>query len=145
MSDWPFVELGKDDAKKALEAVAFRVWPEDRELRCMELAQWLVYLDDPTIPEAVEERRRITLTRIVDRAREAVGEPRLVVHSFLGTLGADHDLERALALVDEADRVGWMPHLLRHELAVVVGRRRYNFDVKRPDAEGGNDWTVRTA
>jgi hypothetical protein len=37
-----------------------------------ELAEWLVSMDDPADEFGCKERQRVTLTQIVDRAREAL-------------------------------------------------------------------------
>jgi hypothetical protein len=37
-------------------------------------ARWLVAMDDPDNLDGMAERRSITLTRIIDRARKALGE-----------------------------------------------------------------------
>jgi len=39
-----------------------------------ELAQWLISMDDLEQPAGLEARRTVTLTRIIDRARQALGE-----------------------------------------------------------------------
>ena len=59
--------------------------------------------------------------------------PRIVIHSRMGGMGADHDLSHALELVDRADEIVWTTSLLRHELAVAVDGRVYCYDVPRPE------------
>jgi hypothetical protein len=39
-----------------------------------EFARWLVSMDDPDNLDGMSERRTITLTRIIERAREALGK-----------------------------------------------------------------------
>jgi hypothetical protein len=39
-----------------------------------ELAEWLISMDDIDQPAGLEARRTVTLTRIIDRARQALGE-----------------------------------------------------------------------
>lgn len=58
---------------------------------------------------------------------------RTTVHSFLGFVGADHDLDAALEKVDQADEVAWATHMIHHDLAVRIGDRIYRYDVPRPE------------
>lgn len=59
---------------------------------------------------------------------------RTTVHSFLGGfIGADHDLDRALQLVERSDERAWATHMIRHDLAVRVGDDVYRYDVQRPE------------
>lgn len=84
-----------------------------------------------------------------DAAKEAVragaftigedyeGAGRVIVHCFIGMIGADWDLDTVLTEIDNAEEIGWTRHLFGHELAVLSalhdGRRTlYHFDVKQP-------------
>lgn len=61
---------------------------------------------------------------------------RRIIHSFLGFLGADWDLDGVVDLIDKARGVYWVHGFDGHDLAVlttVEGRSvQYNFQVKRP-------------
>lgn len=62
--------LSNDEAAQLVEAVEAL----DRRAGALEeFARWVVALDDPEDVLAREERRTVTLTRIIDRAREALG------------------------------------------------------------------------
>jgi hypothetical protein len=58
---------------------------------------------------------------------------RTTVHSFLGTIGADHDLDDALARVEKSDDRAWVTHMIQHDLAVLVNGKQYHYDVQRPE------------
>lgn len=45
---------------------------------------------------------------------------RNLIHCFLGSFGADWDLDGALALLERAERIAWANHGLRHDLVIVV-------------------------
>lgn len=60
-------------------------------------------------------------------------KPRRVIHSMRGGLGADWDLDGAIAAVESAREVAWVDHLLGHNLAVrEADGRIVHFEVKRP-------------
>lgn len=61
---------------------------------------------------------------------------RQIIHSRLGGIGADHNLNQALDLVEQAERIAWTTSLLRHDLAVCVGTRIYCYDIPRPERVG---------
>jgi hypothetical protein len=126
--------ITKDEAKAALEAAAFTIPAgglDTRNERCVAVCRWLTALDQ--IPRI---DRQPTLETAFALARAALGPERRIVHSFQGTLGTDHDLERALELVDEATEVGWSEYpFLGHELRVVTARGAYMYDVRRPDRD----------
>lgn len=133
--------ISKDEAKEALERAAWTEPPPDRALRaCYELAEWLVRLDDPEDVLAREERRTLTLTEIVERARAAVGDPpRLLVHNFETAggmvFGADQELAVALDRIDGADEVGWVEDsrsVFGHDLVVRAGEGVYYYSARRP-------------
>lgn len=46
--------------------------PTDRKETPAEFCRWLLTLDDPANPIGIQERRTVTLTRIIDRARAAL-------------------------------------------------------------------------
>lgn len=58
---------------------------------------------------------------------------RTTLHSFLGGIGADHDLDSVLKHIEAADEVAWADHLFHHDLAVRLGGRIYRYDVQRPE------------
>lgn len=127
--------IEKEEAVEALRAAAWvRDGSDDEKLR--DLARWLVSMDDPEDVLGREERRSVTLTAIIERARAALGQNRRMVHNFAHAggmaLGADQDLDEAIARVMEADEVAWVSHSMGHDLAVRVGDRVYYYDVKRP-------------
>lgn len=62
------------------------------------------------------------------------GEGRTIIHSFLGGIGADHDLATALDYVERSDDRAWAPHLFGHELAVAVDGKVYRYDARRPSS-----------
>lgn len=59
---------------------------------------------------------------------------RAIIHCRLGGMGADHDLESALAHVEESDQIQWVNSPFGHDLAVQVGDHVYCYDVRRPEA-----------
>lgn len=58
---------------------------------------------------------------------------RQLIHCRLGGMGADHDLESALAHVEESDEIVWITSPFCHDLAVVVGERVYCYAVRNPE------------
>lgn len=66
---------------------------------------------------------------------------RYLIHSFAHAdvgggvaLGADHDLDEALARLDDADEIAWVQHPFGHNLAVLVGDRVLYFQVEGPSS-----------
>ena len=59
---------------------------------------------------------------------------RRLVHSMLGGLGADHEVEWVNVAIDRADRVEWVNGPLGHDLALTVDGRTYYYQVARPGA-----------
>lgn len=83
-----------------------------------------------TAAQAAEELRRVAFT-VTDPDDSAYG--RTLVHVFTGTVGADWDLDRALALLSDAQAIGWRNSPLNHDLTVVTDdAARYSFNVQRP-------------
>lgn len=92
---------------------------------------------------------------------------RVIIHSRLGGIGADWDLDDAIALAERSTWRGWMDSLLGHNLGIEHydgdRLRLYAFDVPRPEiveprtdgeladailrkiAEYGDDWTIERA
>jgi hypothetical protein len=67
------------------------------------------------------------------RVRSEIVSLRRIVHSYLGALGADHDLESAARHVAEAEAVYWVAHPLGHDLAVQLpDGHLYYYAVPRP-------------
>jgi hypothetical protein len=57
---------------------------------------------------------------------------RLMIHTF-SAFGCDVSLESAEKDIAEATEVGWVDHLLRHDLAIIrANRMPLYFDVPRP-------------
>ena len=64
-----------------------------------------------------------------------LGTSRTLIHCFLGGFGADWDLEGAVQLVREAEKVGWAPSIFRHDLAALKDGKLYRFEVRAPEPE----------
>lgn len=123
----------KEAAIAAVRARAFRVYEQDDE-KLGELARWLVSMDDPEDAAGLEERRSVTLTRIIERAREALGRERLLVHSRRSGIGADWDLANIETLIESAYSVEWIRGApFGHELRVENENGVVWFDVKTPE------------
>ena len=61
------------------------------------------------------------------------GPGRTRIHSFLGGLGADHDVDDAENIIRAADKVGWLPNVFSHDLHVRTSDgRTYHYDVPKP-------------
>lgn len=58
-----------------------------------------------------------------------------IIHTRAGGLGADWDLDTALAFVESADEIVWVRSIFHHDLAVRQGDRWVCFDVPQPRAE----------
>jgi hypothetical protein len=50
---------------------------------------------------------------------------------MMGGFGADWDLAEAIALVRNADEIGWCRPFMGHNLAVVAGGKHYNFQASK--------------
>jgi hypothetical protein len=88
-------------------------------------------MDDRLTPE--QARQALTTAAWTVDDPESADHGRTLVHCLLGGIGADWDLDAALALVDGARDIRWVPHLLAHDLAVIAeDGRLHRFDVKRP-------------
>lgn len=57
---------------------------------------------------------------------------RTLVHCYMGSFGADWDVDSAVALARHADDIAWMPNIFGHELAVLADGKIHSFNVKRP-------------
>lgn len=58
---------------------------------------------------------------------------RMLIHSILGGMGADHEVDDVLAQLDRATDVRWSDMgPLGHDLVVTVDGRKYFYQVKRP-------------
>lgn len=68
-------------------------------------------------PDREQFKRRATEAAFTDP-----DSGRVTVHSFLGPLGADWDLDDVLTLIDNAREVSWNPHpgVSSHELRVIT-------------------------
>ena len=56
-----------------------------------------------------------------------------IVHCFMGGFGADWNLESVEEVIETADELAWIDHLLGHNLGVSSGGKTYCFDVKKPE------------
>jgi hypothetical protein len=65
---------------------------------------------------------------------------RMVVHSRMGGIGADWNLEGVLEAVDKADNIWWSKSIFGHDLVVEVDGKPVSFEVRRPD-----DWDSAAA
>lgn len=125
-----------------MPAEAVRITP-DEAVAALESAAWTERIREEAYENAVEAVRAVcaeagpgeaTFAADVFAAIDlALGTPRTIVHCFLGGLGADWDLATAIALVRSAEKVGWVPHLLRHELAALKDGKLYCFEVSAPE------------
>lgn len=83
-----------------------------------------------TVEEATALLRQHAFTIAADVKHEP---PRTVIHCRLGGIGADWDLDGAIALVERSTWRGWVESIMGHNLGVVAttdGRERcYCFDV----------------
>lgn len=93
----------------------------------------------PSIGPSLDTIVRITKEAAADALRGAAftneEDGRTTVHSFLSFLGADHDLDRALEMVERSEDRGWVTDVFRHDLSVLVDGKVYRYDVPRPDRE----------
>ena len=81
------------------------------------------------------EDRQEAIDALTDAAF-TTDEGRVIVHSFLGSFGADMDLDSCIDKVQEASSVAWHDNIFGHDLAAVLDDRKvYCFDVKRPGGE----------
>jgi hypothetical protein len=79
----------------------------------------------PTVEDAVAAARA---------AASPTEEGRTVLHCFAGGfIGADWDIEEVVKEIERAREIGWVPHLLGHNLAILTheGRIRH-FQVPAP-------------
>lgn len=90
-----------------------------------------VSLDRLTADEAVE---RLTTAAFEVTDQESSDFGRKIVHCFAGGfLGADWDLDAAIAAVREAQDIAWTDDLLKHDLVVLTNDGRVRrFNVQRP-------------
>lgn len=84
---------------------------------------------------------------VVEHAQEVTdsgGRPRKVIHCLTsGPASGDWDLTAALDLLNGAMLAGWLPHVLRHDLAVVAADEKlYRFAVQMPAGADGRDAVV---
>jgi hypothetical protein len=100
-----------------------------------------------SIEETVALLRQHAFTVTDEDASDA---GRTLIHSRLGGIGADWDLDDAVALAERAQWRGWIGSLLGHDLGVEVHDsdkvRLYAFDVRQPrlDADGFLDLVADT-
>jgi hypothetical protein len=56
---------------------------------------------------------------------------RVLLHCFIGTMGADWDLSRVLEVIGQATDITWRWSLFEHELSVYADGRAYTFQALR--------------
>jgi hypothetical protein len=56
---------------------------------------------------------------------------RVLLHCFIGTMGASWDLDRVLELIGRATDITWSWSMFEHELSVYVDGRAYTFEALR--------------
>lgn len=59
---------------------------------------------------------------------------RTILHCFMGGFGADWDLESVQDAIERSTAVGWVDHMLGHDLVVQTDGKLRFFDVKHPTA-----------
>jgi hypothetical protein len=77
----------------------------------------------------------ITREEAIVAARAAAfttGEGRVIVHCFMGGFGADWDLAGVEDVIERSMAVGWVDHILDHDLMVQTDGKLRFFDVKHP-------------
>jgi hypothetical protein len=57
----------------------------------------------------------------------------MLIHCFMGSMGADWDLESAVKLVRRSDDVAWIDNLFSHNLGVLADGRVHCFDARKPE------------
>lgn len=82
----------------------------------------VIHVDKPTAAEAL----RKTAVRYDDPDHDAFG--RTHIHCLLGPFGADWDLDDAIRLLSQATDIGWVEHLIGHDLAVVANVTSFDPD-----------------
>jgi hypothetical protein len=116
-----------DEAIAAMTAQAFHCEPSsDACARAVSLVRALCRSDD-------DGDRLIPSSEILAAIDSALGNQRVLVHCQMGFMGADWDLETAVAVVRQADEIGWCPPFMGgHNLVVIAGAKQYNFQVRKP-------------
>jgi len=121
---------------------AVRITP-DEAVTALESAAWTEQIREEKYVKAVEAALdlcegagMVEADSIVSVIRQELGTPRTIVHCFLGGLGADWDLEGAVKLVREAEKVGWVPNIFAHELGALKDGKLYCFEVRAPEGGG---------
>lgn len=122
--------ITKDDAIAALTEQAFRCQPdEDDYRRAVRLVGALCRCESG-------QDRLVPSSEILAAISSALAGQRVIVHCYLGSFGADWDLDKAVALVREANEVGWCRPWMGHGLVVLSGGRTYKFQCVKPDSTG---------
>jgi hypothetical protein len=116
------------EAIAAMTAQAFRCQPlRDDYQRAVERVRGVCRYDgdgDYLVPSSV----------ILAAIDSAIGNQRVIVHCIMSFTGGDWDLETAIALVREADVIGWCPPFMNdHNLVVIAEGKQYNFQVHKPE------------
>lgn len=118
----------------------------DEAVAALTAGAWTEPVSDERYVSAVETARAmcrkagdgsVPAADVLAAIERELGTPRTIIHCFLGALGCDWELDTAIALVREAEKVGWAPSIFRHELAAMKDGKVYRFDVRAPEPEGG--------
>lgn len=120
-------EVTKDEAVAALKDAAWtKPVPEESYVKAVDAVR--------SICTEVRPGEAALAADILGAIDLALGKPETIIHCILGSFGADWDLDGAVKLIGEAEKVGWVPDIFRHELAVLKDGKLHRFDVRAPEA-----------
>jgi hypothetical protein len=133
--------ISVDAAVEALAAAAFaEPVAEDRYIAAVEAVQKLADEAEAVAGCVADPIDNLVSPGDIRRAiSDAIGTPRMIIHCFIGSFGADWDLDGAVRLIREAEKVGWAPNIFGHELAALKDGKFYAFDVRAPRTGGDGD------
>lgn len=121
---------------------------KDEAIAVLRKHAWTERIDEEKYAEAVEKvqaicapagagpERKVCARDILAAIDEALGTPRVLIHCFMGGMGADWSLEGAVKLVERADEVAWVDNLFRHDLGVLADGKVHCFDVRKAASRG---------
>lgn len=124
-------EVQRITADEAVAALTAAAWTESISEERYEAAVEAVL---KLCGEPEEDRDPyVPASQIRAAVRGELGTPRTLIHCFMGGMGADWDLDGAVALArKDGAQCAWAPNLMRHELAVYAGGSMHRFDARRP-------------
>lgn len=94
---------------------------KDEAIRLAREHSWTEYTDEVTCGHRGCEDHRV--------------EGRRMIHTY-GSFGCDLPLDDVIERIEKAQRVGWVDHLLRHDLAILQENGRgLCLDIPRPREE----------